>query len=82
MSERDALLLEYPMEDDDLVLSAPVTSYHTSPAHTGSGRRGSRKSVRENNGMTMTSLHATQSSTDEDMIDAGGPSYSGSATSK
>ena len=80
MSERDALLLEYPMEDDDLVLSAPVTSYHTSPSRT--GRRGSRKSVRENNGMTMTSLHATQSSTDEDMIDAGGPSYSGSATSK
>ena len=82
MSERDALLLEYPMEDDDLVLSAPVTSYHTSPAHADSGRRGSRKSVRENNGMTMTSLRATQSSTDEDMIDAGGPSYSGSATSK
>ena len=79
MSERDALLLEYPMEDDDLVLSAPVTSYHTSPSHT--GRRGSRRSVR-GNGMTMTSLHATQSSTDEDMIDAGGPSYSGSATSK
>ena len=81
MSERDALLLEYPMEDDDLVSSAPVTSYHTSPSHTGSGRRGLRKSVRGNS-MTMTSLHATQSSTDEDMIDAGGPSYSGSATSK
>ena len=77
MSERDALLLEYPMEDDDLVTAAQTT-YHTSPDR--STRRGSNYKRRVGDSMTMTSLHATHSSTDEDLIDAGA-NYSSSATS-
>lgn len=70
MSERDALLLGYPMDDDDLLA---INSTH-SKTHRRSGRRSSGN-------MSLQTLHAAQSSTDEDMADGGGLSHS-NATSR
>lgn len=75
MSERDALLLDYPMDDDDLVAADPSANYNTS-AHNSRGQRRA-------NSMSLQTLHTTtQSSTDEDMITDAGPYSSPSAASK
>ena len=73
MSERDALLLDYPTDGDELVVDVGSTSRRN--------KKGKQNKRHKRSDMSLNTM-SLASSTDDDMVDISGPSQSTSTTSK